>query len=185
MSSTMISEIRDFDQPAVTANKIYFAGGSRDLGRGSGGLSGGLGSKRIDIYDAVSGTWTIDSLSRERSLMGNIIANNKLYSGGGLVWDTAIHSWNTTNTVEIKDLLTNTISFDCLSEARVQVTALRRGNSICFFGTSSTRFDIFDMTSGKWSIGVLPQFIHPFASFICYKDIIYFTEDDQVWKVEF
>ncbi len=185
LSSTAVSEIRDFDQPAITANKIYFAGGSRDLGRGSSGLSGGLGYKSIDIYDAVADTWTMDTLSRERMLMGNIIANNKLYSGGGLIWDTAINSWNTTNSVEIKDLLTNTISFDCLSEARAQVTALRRGNSIYFFGTSSTSFDIFDIASGKWSIGVLPQFINPFTSFICYKDIIYFTEDDQVWKVDF
>jgi hypothetical protein len=41
----------------------------------------------IDIYDASSNTWSLDSLSMGRGAMGAINANNKIYWGGGFVWD--------------------------------------------------------------------------------------------------
>jgi hypothetical protein len=94
-----MSEIRDMEQPAVTANKIYFPGGSRDFGL-TGGFSGGISYKRIDIYDAISDSWSIDSLSRDRLKMGNIIADNKLYCAGGTIWDTATTWWNVTSSLK-------------------------------------------------------------------------------------
>ena len=84
--------------------------------------------------------------------MGNIIANNKLYIGGGWVWN---NDWEETNSVEIRDLATNAITFDCLSA----VNAFRKDNKIIFisgsnyFNTISNRFDILDLTTNLWSIG--------------------------------
>ena len=188
-SSTTMSEIRDMEQPAVTADKIYFPGGSRDFGLLQG-FSGGISYKQIDIYDAISDSWSIDFLSRDRLKMGNIIANNKLYCAGGTIWDPITNWWDVTNSVEIRDLETNTTSFDCLSEAKDGITAVRKNNKIIFFGGSS-RFDIYDLTTNSWSIGVLPQsFYH--ASVISYNNIIYVVGShasgvlsNQVWKLEF
>lgn len=177
-----LSMARVLDQPATTIDKIYFPGGSGDFY----GVSGGLATDRIDIYNTVSNSWQIDSLSRVRTRMGNIVANNKLYCGGGWIWDSTANWWNSTNSVEIRDLANNTITFDCLSEPRVEVTALRKDNNIVF--TSSWddvhTLDILDLSTNSWAIGVLPQILK-WPVYFSYNNTIYVTEGNQVWRLEF
>ena len=55
--------------------------------------------------------------------------------------------------------------------------SLTKNNKIIFIGGSfyggfNTRFDIYDLTTNAWSIGVLPQ-IMPGASIISYNNWIY------------
>ena len=67
----------------VVGNKIYYAGGLND---GNIGNAWDIWiSKRIDIYNAFSNIWSVDSLSVERGEMGTILANNKIYWAGGYV----------------------------------------------------------------------------------------------------
>lgn len=177
-----ISIARVLDQPAKTNDKIYFPGGSADFY----GVSGGWATDRIDIYNSVSNSWQIDSLSRVRTRMGNIIANNKLYCGGGWVWDSTANWWNPTNSVEIRDLVSNTITFDCLSEPRIEVTALRKNNSLVFTSSWSdvNTLDILDLTTNSWSVGVLPQILM-WPVYFSYNNNIYVTEGNEVWQLEF
>ncbi|MES2773299.1 MAG: PKD domain-containing protein [Bacteroidota bacterium] len=186
-STTMLSEARHIMQPAVAGNKIYFGGGSVGLYT----VSGGNLSKQIDIYDAITNTWTNDTLSRIRGEMGAISANNKIYWGGGYVWDQASNNWEGTNSVEIRNLANNTTSFDCLSEPRTQVIAIRKDNKLIYFGANQTRFDIYDLTTNSWSIGVMPVNITS-AAIIAVNNIIYVaggmvngTLSNQVWKLNF
>ena len=127
-TSTLLSEGRYINQAATAGNKIFLAGGSSGL-FGSGGNSI---SKKIDVFDALSGTWSIDSLSMQRSVMGSISINNKIYWGGGAIVSTDGTEYNVTSSVEIRDLLTNTASFKCLSEPKFGLTALRKGNKLIF-----------------------------------------------------
>ena len=125
--------------------------------------------------------------------MGSISANNKIYWGGGVVIsaDPTV-GYEPTNLVEIRDLATNTTAFDCLSEPKDQLTAVRKDNKIIFFGAYDvTRFDIYDLTTNSWSIGVLPQNLLR-ASIISYNNTIYAAGGElngflsnQVWKLEF
>ena len=170
-------------KPAVVGNKIFYAGGYDD------GIIGNYPEtwtdKRIYIYDASSNIWSTDSLSIERADMGTIAANNKIYWGGGWVDGPPGGSqWVATNSVEIRDLATNTTSFDCLSEAKSGLTAVRKDNKIIFYGGNNARFDIFDLTTNSWSIGVLPQNLL-WSSIISYNNILYVTDGNQVWKLEF
>ncbi|HET6768191.1 MAG TPA: hypothetical protein VFH08_12350 [Chitinophagaceae bacterium] len=150
-------------------------------------------TKRIDIYDVSRGQWSVDFLSIERASMGSIGANNKIYWGGGIVANSDPDIlYVATNLVEIRDLATNTTTFDCLSEPRDQLTAIRKDNKIIFFGTNNVaRFDIHDLTTNSWSIGVLPQSFYA-ASVISYNNIIYVVGShasgvlsNQVWRLEF
>jgi len=192
-STSSLSAGRQIYQPAVAGNKIFFGGGSSGMmyGANSGNLY-----KQIDIYDATSETWSVDSLSMMRGLNGAISANNKIYWGGGFVSDAASPDGIITNSVEIRDLTTNATSFDCLSEPKAMLTAVRKDNKIIFFGgqnygTSNARFDIYDLTTNSWSIGVLPQnLLNP--SIISYNNILYVAGgsingvwSNQVWKLEF
>ncbi len=192
-STSTLSAGREIYQPAVAGNKIYFGGGSSGMMYGA---NSGNFYKQIDIYDATSETWSADSLSMMRGLNGAISANNKIYWGGGFVIDAASPDGNITNSVEIRDLATNTTSFDCLSEPKAWLTAVRKDNKIIFFGgqyygTSNARFDIYDLTTNSWSIGVLPQnLLNP--SIISYNNILYVAGgsingvwSNQLWKLEF
>ena len=191
-STSSLSTGRQIYQPAVAGNKIFFGGGSSRMYC----VNDGDLYKQIDIYDATSNTWTLDSLSMLRGLNGAISANNKIYWAGGFVGDPGATDFNITNSVEIRDLATNTTSFDCLSEAKAQLTAVRKDNKIIFFGgvyfgISNSRFDIYDLTTNSWSIGVLPQnILNP--SIISYNNILYVAGgsvngvlSNQVWKLEF
>ena len=173
-----LSESRNISQVATSGNKIFLAGGL---------------SKRIDIFDALAGTWSIDSLRIGRGEMGAISANNKIYWGGGYVISANPDlDYEGTNSVEIRDLATNTTSFECLSEPRFGISAVRKENKIIFFGGyNSARFDIYDLTTNSWSIGVLPQNLR-WASIISYNNILYVAGGEindvlssQVWKLEF
>jgi hypothetical protein len=152
---------------------------------------GGI-SRRIDILDASSGIWSVDFLSTERAAMSAIAVNNKIYWGGGVVISTKPDvGYESTNAVEIKDLITNTTSFDCLSEPKEEVTALKKDNKIIFFGRQAVRFDIYDLTTQAWSIGLLPQGVLP-GSVFSFNNTIYVAGAElngvlsgQVWKLEF
>ena len=184
-----LNETKGLPQIATSGNKMFLAGGAAQL---DGDYFFGI-TKRIDIYDGVTGQWSVDFLSIERASMGSIGANNKIYWGGGVVANPDPDIlYVATSLVEIRDLATNTTTFDCLSEPRDQLTALKKDNKIIFFGKNNvTRFDIYDLTTKSWSIGVLPQNFY-YASVISYNNIIYMVGShtsgvlsNQVWKLEF
>ncbi len=191
-SSGSLSEVKGLPQIATAGNKIFLAGGAAQLGLD---FFAGI-SKRIDIYDGLSNSWSVKYLSRERASMGSISANNKIYWGGGVVIsaDPNIGSYVATNSVEILDLATNTTTFDCLSQAKGELIALRKDNKIIFVDPyNSTRFDIYDLTTNSWSIGVLQQNFG-WYSIISYNNIIYLAGgtlnqtgnySNQVWKLQF
>jgi hypothetical protein len=186
-TSQSLSEARHISQIAVSGNKIFLAGGSSGLfGVGGNGIS-----KQIDILDASTGAWSVDFLSLERGEMGTIGANNKIYWGGGAIVSTNGTEYNVTTSVEIRDLLTNTTSFKCLSEPKIGLTALRKDNKIIFYGGWNHKFDIYDLTTDSWSIGVLPLPVIG-GNIISYNNEIYIagaelngTISNQVWKLDF
>ena len=187
-TSRSLSEARHVNQIAVSGNKIFLAGGSGGLfGVGGNGIL-----KQIDILDASTGGWSVDFLSLERGEMGAIGANNKIYWGGGAIVSTD-SEFDITNSVEIRDLATNTTFFDCLSEARLGINAVRKDDKIIFFGggQNGSTFDIYDLTTNLWSIGVLPQNLRG-PSIIAHNNILYVAGgqingivSNRVWKLEF
>ena len=138
---------RHISQAAVLGYKIYFGGGS------SGYFYGGWIFDDLDVYDAASNSWSRESLNVPRGFIGSIGADGKVYWGGGYVNDG-----DAANYVEVRDESNNTTSFQCLSEGRGMTTAVRKDDQLIFYsGTfSGNKFDIYDLTTGTWSIGVLP-----------------------------
>jgi hypothetical protein len=188
-TSRSLSEAKHISQIAVSGNKIFLAGGSGGLfGVGGNGIS-----RQIDILDASTGGWSVDLLSLERGEMGAIGVNNKIYWGGGAIVSSQNSEYDITSSVEIRNLATNTTSFDCLSGPRLGYSAVRKDNKIIFFGggLNSPTFDIYDLTTNSWSIGVLPQNLL-WPSIISHNNILYVAGGEingmisnQVYKLEF
>jgi hypothetical protein len=179
----------------VIGNKIYFAGNASDW------LAWDFGSitSTINIYDVTSNTWSNSDLSIHRGFMASIAIGNKTYWAGGV----NDQSNNYTNLVEIRDANSGISTFDCLSHSNAFFSAVQKNNKIVFFTLGPNMpvmwpsswwqnvFDIYDITSNTWSVGVLPATMAS-TSIISVNNVIYLAGglvngvvSNQVYKLEF
>jgi len=176
-STTLLSESK-YGISAVTLNdKIYFAGGSN---------FSSYFSNKIDIYDGVSNSWSTSTLSEPKTNLAGIAVANKIYWAGGGNNQGALCK------VEIRDGTTQTTSFDYLSYPAF-VTAVLKDNKIVYDRDWNVKFDLYDLTTNTWSIGVKPT-TRPSASIISVNNTIYIAGgflnggnnfSNEVWKLEF
>ena len=181
----------------VIGTKIYFAGNASDW------FAWDFGSitSTINIYDASTNSWSTSNLSIKRGFMAGISVGNKNYWAGGL------HSQPQdpfTNLVEIRDESSGSSTFGCLFQPNAFFTAVEKNNKIVFFTPGvdvpiywtspppvKNKFDIYDISTDTWSIGVLQQNIIN-ASIISVNNTIYVAggntngiTSSKVWKLEF
>lgn len=190
-STASLSEVKARGHSAITVNnKIYFAGGS----------IWNRSSNKIDIYDNATNSWSTSLLHEDKNDFATIAVDNKIYwAGGNRNTSTSV---NNSCLVEIKDVSSGTSSIQYLSSPGVWVidigqNAVVKDGKIVFFGysqqqTAINKFDIYDMATNSWSIGILPQSISG-ASIISVNNIIYLAGgtvngvilSNKVWKLEF
>jgi N-acetylneuraminic acid mutarotase len=181
-----------FDLSATTAgNKIYFAGGWNFID--------GPTSDRIDIYDDATSSWSISSLSAPKSNHASIFKDGKIFWAGGWDYINLANEMINTCQVEIKDVNTQLTSFTNLFQPNANFAAFEKDSKIVYLpgsgswdATTINKFDIYDVSSNKWSIGQLNQSI-PEGAVISVNNIIYIAGGhnnnyqyyNQVWKLAF
>lgn len=193
-STISLSEAR-YNMSAVTINnKVYFAGGVNK----TSDTTNDDYSSTIDIYDNATGSWSTSSLSVPKCGMGSIAVGNKIYWAGGFGYGDDIYK-----SVEIKDVNTQNTLFDCLSKPKAVFDAVEKDDKIVFFTNhifwgagQNNWFDLYDITSNTWSIGMMNQELFR-ASIISVNNKIYvagatypsisgpYQYSNQVWKLEF
>ena len=181
-STSQLSEARASISAVTVNQKIYFAGGQKE------DRFYANPSNRIDIYDNATNSWSTSALSIPMGFISGISVADKIY-------------WNSGCTVEIKDVNTWSSSIAYLSKPGTSIFDLSqpvvKENKIIFFRKwdGCNKFDIYDIATNTWSIGVLPVSIEG-ASIISVNNTIYiaggtvnptgyFNPGDQVWKLEF
>ena len=131
---------------AVSGNKIFFAGGYD-----TDGAAFLWKYNNVDIYDASTNTWSVDSLSSARSGVAGAAVGSKIFFAGG--------GWPLSNVVDVYDLATNSWSASALSEARERMSGVAASNRIYFAGgqhfNSSNRIDVYDNATASWSVSSL------------------------------
>jgi len=172
---------------AVTAgDKTYFAGGATIFPDSI--------FRRIDVYDNGTNSWSSSSLSEPKTGFAGIAVGNKIYWAGGLSKDFG--NTHPSCLVEVQDVNTGASSITYLSEPRVNLNAAVKDNKIVFLrhlpqSISNDYFDIYDISSGTWSIGRLPTSPIPDGGIISVNNTIYVTSlwqpgiPGQIWKLEF
>jgi N-acetylneuraminic acid mutarotase len=168
---------------AATAigNKIYLAGGYD--------LFENRATSKINIYDASNNTWSTSDLSIARGNMASIAVGNKNYWAGG-----SSKTEFANEMVEIRDMNSGSSTFDCLFQPNATFSAVLKYNKIVFFtgyGAEKNKFDIYDIATNTWSVGVLPQSITA-AAIISVNNTVYVAGgkvngvlSDKVWKLEY
>ncbi len=184
-SSKMLSQSRYLLSATNGRGQLYFAGGVTNL-------SGGVPSSRIDIYDPASNSWSVSEMSKPKYKMASTTINGKLFWAGGVTSD------GITNEVEMEDLIGPTgTTFSCLFQPNSfsYHSIGKSNNKMVFFvwdGRAKNRFDIYDIITNTWSIGVLDQDITP-SLIISVNNTIYVAGGvgnsngyyNQVWKLFF
>jgi len=189
-STASLSEAR-IELTATTAdNKIYFAGGWNGMDRSTA-------SNKIDIYDNITDSWSVSALTAPKAYMASIFKDGKIYWAGGATYIDWDNETVTTCEVEIKDINTQTSSLaNNLFEPNGVNYALEKGNQIVFIpwggGLEGPRsFDIYNVTTNGWSIGVLDHY-YPLGIMFSADNTIYVAGGksndllfNEVWKIEF
>ncbi|MEJ7589690.1 MAG: kelch repeat-containing protein, partial [Ferruginibacter sp.] len=183
------SEVKRGGHSAVTVNnKVYFAGGE---GWPANPVMGTwYCSNRIDVYDNATNSWSTSSLSEGKLGHASIAVDNKIYWAGGYTGTS--HPVTRSCTVEIRDVVTGASSIQYLSKPNDWLSAVTKDNKIIYYSSnSSTMFDIYDIATNTWAIGVLPVSMQG-ASIISVNNTIYLAGgkvngvlSDKVWKLEF
>jgi hypothetical protein len=191
-STGLLSQPRSFVSAVTANNKIYFAGGHREDRWFADP------SNRIDIYDNAHGTWSTSSLIEPKGYFAGVAVSNKIYWAGGFKGGAG---QSLSCQVEIRDVITQNSSVNSLFRPGSWWTnfgenVVIKNNKIVFFrggwfDTGSNKFDIYDILTDTWSIGVLDQSVEN-ASLISVNNTIYVAggyvngvASNQVWKLEF
>lgn len=192
-STSELSEMKRGGHTAVVVdNKIYIAGGqSYDI------IDSFLASNRIDIYDPLTNRWSESNMALGKSSVATIAVGNNIYWAGGTM--TGNDEFTPTCTVEIRNVITGNSSVQNLFSPHNFVVhngnnAVFKDNKIIFYrsyGEAADKFDIYDIASNSWSIGILPIKFDG-ASIIAVNNVIYLAGgsvnskySSQVWKIEF
>jgi hypothetical protein len=126
-----------------------------------------------------------------------VVLNDKIYWAGGIG-----NNLQNSCLVEVKDIITGTTSMKHLFKPGfwwqgIGQTAVIKNNKIIFLrhdepqGSGPIKFDIYDVTTNIWSVGVLPFHIELF-SVISVNNTIYIAGgivngviSNQVYRLEF
>ncbi len=183
-SVNLLSEPRAYISAITVDSKVYFAGGHRENRWYSSP------SSRIDVYDNITNSWSVSNLYRPMGNLGSVAVDGKIY-------------WSEGCNVEIKDVNSWNSAVESLSQAgQWNITEgsrpVQANGKLVFlrhWGDNTDKFDIYDIKTKSWSVGILPYKIHG-ASIIAVDNVIYvaggwvinsgsshFTT--QVWKLEF
>lgn len=142
----------------VVGNKVYFAGGDDwDYGPGNGEGE----ATRIDIYDNATNRWSTSTLKELKGLVSGAAIGDQIYWGG------LSQQLNTAKAEVFNTGNNSTTILGCLSYPRQYPTAVVRNNEIAFFPMGmwinddkaglKGQFDVYNPSTGKWSIGFLAQ----------------------------
>jgi N-acetylneuraminic acid mutarotase len=174
---------------AVTANnKVYIAGGANLPGNST---------SVIDIYDNETDTWSSSMLQEGKSSFAGIAVGDNIYWAGGISGNAISCNVETMNVITGRSTNQHLSGPGMWSVNSGENAVVKNGKIIFFrndyvgYSSADDRFDIYDIASNTWSIGVLPFKIKR-ASIISVNNTIYLAggvvngvSSDKVWKLEF
>lgn len=157
---------------AAVNNKVLFVGGSV-----FGADNTGSSTRRVDIYDINSNSWSTKDLGpfpTWRFDMGISSADNKIFIAGGGFWGDDLY----TNEVDVYNATDNSWSSTSLSEARTASTGVSAGNNVFFAGGYSypywsNKVDIFNNVTNTWTTATLSEYRGYLSAVTAYNKVYF------------
>ena len=173
-------------------NKVLFCGGYTRYEDPTGfGSVFTTPTTSIDIYDIDGGQWSAGTMQVNKGSFVAIGLNEKVYFAGGLV------NWNYAATFHVEELNVKTMnsSSSCLHQPMIcdnDKSAVVKNELVIFFtyspisGIENNKFDIYNMQTGVWSIGVLPPDLllsNSFTAIATVNNEIYTVINKKLYKM--
>jgi hypothetical protein len=170
----------------TAANKIFFCGGYKEYENPTGfGYTYGNPVNTIDIFDINTGQWSLSSMKINRGAFSSVVLDDKVYLAGG--YDIREYP---TKDVEIIDAKNMNSSMACLSLDNQPYIAASKTDKVVFFpfhsaNSANINFDLFNKTTGLWSIGILPNIPGwtNFCSVATISDEVYLAINKKLYKL--
>jgi len=172
------------------SNKVLFCGGYTKYEDPTGfGGTYTSPTASIDIYDINGGQWSAGTMQFNKGEFAAIGFNEKVYFAGGLL--------NNAPSLHVEELNVNTMnsSSSCLHQPMVSYddkSAVIKNGMVLFFtyspfsGIENNKFDIYNMRTGVWSIGVLPPDLlssNSYTAITAVNDEIYTVINNKLYKM--
>lgn len=149
-TATNLSEGKTSMGSVAYGSKIYFGGG--------GGLT--EDTKKVEIYDVITGEWASEQFSIPREFSAAGAAGGKVLFAGGINFYTLDHY----SRVDIFDTLTHTWTTAELPEQKFDVAAISYGDRIfvagglnIITGLNSSAVNIYNAETGEWTAASLSE----------------------------
>ncbi|WP_165864775.1 Kelch repeat-containing protein [Rufibacter latericius] len=185
-SAVSLSEPRRLVTAVAAGEKVFFAGGHKD------DIWEPTLSNRVDVYDGATGTWSTTSLNYTLGHLAGLAVGDDVY-------------WLAGCAMERVNANTGETSFGRLFQPTLSVIwfmnnhAVVKDNKLLFFrdaGEDAHRFDIYDLGTRTWSIGMLPQDAIQYKTIVAAGNEVYLAGgatlgdnllslSNQVWRLEF
>jgi hypothetical protein len=172
---------RTYMTTVAANNKLYFAGGLETFNDDA--------LDRIDVYDNTTNSWSVTRLSEPKVKLAAIAVADKIYWAGG------INAGRSLCSVEINNINGGTSSNAFLFKAGdfdSDIAVVKDGKIIFRPRYYDNKFDIYDIGTNNWYVGVLPVNTIRGGSIISVNNTIYLSGaivngvlSNQVWKLEF
>jgi N-acetylneuraminic acid mutarotase len=183
-TTASLSTVRRHGHAAVTLNnKVYISGGESWPANTFPGTPW-FASNTVDIYDYATNSWSTSTLSEGKYGHGAAALNDKVFWAGGTTgsYPNLTASCN----VDIKNVKTGEVSIQKLSSPGGGAAVIKN-NQVIFYSRGD-RFDLYDVATDKWSIGVLPAGFSG-GAIISINSTIYIISYTgsavKVWKLDF
>ena len=172
------------------SNKVFFCGGYTRYENPTGFASVfTTPTSSIDIYDINSGQWATSTMLVNKGSFAAIGVNEKIYFAGGAV--------NYAATFHVEELNVNAMngSSSCLHQPMIcdnDKSAVVKNELVIFFtyspisGIENNKFDIYNMQTSVWSIGVLPPDLfspHSFTAIATVNNEIFVIIDGKLYNM--
>lgn len=172
--SKKVSPVSGSEEAVVAGTKIFFAGGITDGDANNNGANPTV-TDAVHIYDVTTDTWSTTKLSQARAGIKAANVGNKVVFAGGLASNIL------SGRVDVYDLQTKQwTSTELQGEPRVIESVVTQQDNIYFLGgytrwedpigwgfelTTPTRtIDVYNVTSGRWSIEYMQVNRHGFLA---------------------
>jgi PKD repeat protein len=170
-------------------NKVLFCGGYTRYEDVTMGYVPTTPTSTIDIYDVNTGGWSTTNMQFKKGSFAAISLNEKVLLAGGEISSHPtfhVEELNVSTMNSVNSCLIQPMLGDARTAVQVNDKLLLFAYARGFTGIQDNKFDIYNISTGEWSVGVLPLGLVPtgaFTGIVSVNDGVFTVINDKLYRM--